>query len=63
METHPSEPFVKNGLSDLTKVKIGQEKYRIDITNDHWEKALDEGCHEREPAQMDVSSIEKTNTK
>jgi len=31
--------------------------------NDHWEKALKEGCCEREQAQMDFSSIEKTNTK
>jgi len=30
--------------------------------NDCQEKALKEGCHEREQAQMDVSSIEKTNT-
>jgi len=54
---------VKNGFSKLTEVKIGQDQHRIDIMNDHWEKALKEGCCEREQAQMDVSSIEKTNTK
>jgi len=31
--------------------------------NDHQEKALKEGYHEREQAWKDVSSIEKTNTK
>jgi len=31
--------------------------------NEHWEKALREGCHEREQAQMGVSSTEKTSTK
>jgi len=31
--------------------------------NDHWEKALREGCHEREQAQMGVSSTEKTSPK
>ena len=31
--------------------------------NDCQEKALKEGCCEREQAQMDVSSTEKTNTK
>ena len=31
--------------------------------NDYHEKALKEGCHEREQSQMDVSSTEKTNTK
>ena len=36
---------------------------RKDITNDHQEKALREGCHEREWAQMSVSSREKKNTK
>jgi len=30
---------------------------------DHWEKALREGCHEREQAQVGVFSTEKTNTK
>ena len=54
---------VKNRFSDLTKVLIGQDQYRIDIMNDHQEKALQEGCCERDQAQMDVSSIEKTNTK
>ena len=34
-----------------------------DVTNEHWEKALREGCHEREQAQTGVSSTEKTNTK
>ena len=54
---------VKNGFSDPTKVQIGQGQHRIDITNDHQEKALKEGCHERKQAQLDVCSIEKTNTK
>ena len=31
--------------------------------NDCQEKALKEGCHEREQALTDVSSTEKTNTK
>ena len=31
--------------------------------NEHWEKALREGCHEIEQAQMGVSSTGKTNTK
>ena len=31
--------------------------------NDHQGKALREGCHEREWAQIGVSSTEKTNTK
>jgi len=44
-------------------VQIGQDQHRIDIMNDHWEKALKEGCHEREQAQTDVPSTEKTNTK
>ena len=34
-----------------------------DITNDHQEEALKEGCCEIEQAWMDVSSTEKTNTK
>jgi len=39
---------VKNGLSGLTNVLIGQDTYRIDVMNDHQEKALKEGCCERE---------------
>ena len=31
--------------------------------NDHQEKAVREGCHEREWAQTGVPSTEKTNTK
>jgi len=31
--------------------------------NDCWEKALREGCCEREGAWIDVPSTEKTNTK
>jgi len=31
--------------------------------NEHQEKALKVGCHEREQAQMGVFSTEKTNTK
>ena len=31
--------------------------------HDHQEKALKEGCHEREQAQLGVSSTVKTNTK
>jgi len=54
---------VKKEFSDPTKVQIGQDQYRIDIMNDHWVKALREGCHEREQAWMDVPSTEKTNTK
>ena len=54
---------VKNGFSNPTKEQIGWDQCRKDITNDHWEKALKEGCCEREQAQTDVSSIEKTNTK
>jgi len=53
----------RTGFYDWTKVQIGQGQHRIDITNDCQEKALKEGCHERKQAQMDVSSIEKTNTK
>ena len=30
---------------------------------DNWKKDLREGCHEREQAQMGVSSTEKTSTK
>ena len=44
-------------------MKISWDRYRIDIMNDHQGKALREGCCEREQAQMDVSSIDKTNTK
>ena len=54
---------VKNGFSDPTKEQIGWDQHRKYITNDHQEKALKEGCHEREKAQMDVSSTWKTNTK
>jgi len=54
---------VKDRFSDPTKEQIGQDQCRNDITNDHQEKALKEGCHEREQAWMDVSPIEKTNTK
>ena len=54
---------VTNGFSDLTKVKIGQDQWKKDITNECQEKALREGCHEREQAWMGVSSTEKTNTK
>ena len=31
--------------------------------NEHQKKALKEGCHEREQAQMGVSPTEKTSTK
>ena len=54
---------VKNRFSNPTKVQIGQDQYRKDVMNDHWEKALREGCHEKEQAWMDTSSTEKTNTK
>ena len=54
---------MKNRFSDLTKEQIGQDRHRKDVTNDCQEKGLKEGCHEREQAQMDVSSTEKTNTK
>jgi len=56
-------PFFKNMVSDLTKVQIALGQHRIDIMNDHWKKALKEGCHEIEWAQIDVSSIKKINTK
>jgi len=55
--------FVKNVFSKLTKVQISWGQHRIDVTNDHWEKALKEGCDERKQAQMGMSLIEKTNTK
>jgi len=54
---------VKNSFSDQTKEQIGQERCRKDIMNDHQEKALKEGCCEREQALRGVSSTEKTNTK
>jgi len=54
---------VKNRFSDPTKVQIGRGWHRIDIMNDHWEKALKEGCYEGKQAWTDVSSKEKTNTK
>jgi len=40
--------FVKNRISNPTTVKIGQDQYRIDVTNYHQENALQEGCCERE---------------
>ena len=33
-------PTLKNGFANPTKVKIGQGQHRIDVKNDHWEKAL-----------------------
>ena len=57
------EGSVKNGFSDPTKVKIGQDRYGIDIMNDCQEKALKEGCHERKQAQTGVSSTVRTSTK
>ena len=54
---------VKNRFSELTKEKEGRDQQGKEITNDCQGKALKEGCHEREQAQMDVSSTEKTNTK
>jgi len=51
---------VKNRFSDLTKLQIGWDQYRVDITNGN--QALREGCHERQ-AWKDVPSTEKTNTK
>ena len=57
------KPHVKNRFSNPTKEQIGWYWCRKDVTNDHQEKALKEGCHEREQAQMDVCSTEKTNTK
>ena len=53
---------VKNRFSDLTKVQIYLDQYRIDIMNDCLGKALREGCCKREQAWMGVSSTEKTNT-
>jgi len=55
--------IVKNGVSDLTKEQTGQDQCRKEVMNDCWEKALKEGCHEREQAWRGVSSTEKTNTK
>src|SRR5882724_12446348 len=54
---------VKNGFSNLTKEQVGQDQQGKDIMNDHQAKAPREGCHEREWAQMSVSSREKNNTK
>ena len=52
---HPGlEENVKNGFYDPTKGQEGQDRQG---------KALREGCHERELAQMSVSSREKNNTK
>jgi len=42
---------------------MGQDLYRIDTMKDGQGKALREGCCEREQAQKDVPSTEKTNTK
>jgi len=53
---------VKNGFSDPTKEKRSRSA-RKDVMNDHQGKALREGCHEREWAQISVSSREKNNTK
>ena len=50
-------PNVNNGFSNLTKVQIGQDQSGKDITNEHWEKALREGCHEREQAWTHASVI------
>ena len=54
--------IVKNGFSDLTKEKEGQDRQGKDITNDHQGRALREGCHERKEAWASVSSREKKNT-
>ena len=54
---------VNNRFSVPNKVQIGQDQYRKDIMNNCQEKALKKGCCEREWAQTDVSSTEKTNTK
>ena len=48
----------KNGFSDLTKEEISQDQHRKHIMNDHQKKAIEKGCHEREEAQMGVSSID-----
>ena len=55
--------IVKNGFSILTRGQAGQDWQVKDITNDRQGKALREGCHEREWAQMSVSSRKKNNTK
>ena len=39
--------YIKNGFSDPTKEQIGWDQCRKDVMNDHQEKALKEGCHER----------------
>jgi len=54
---------VKNGFSDLNKEQEGRDWQGKDVTNDCQGKALREGCHEREWAQMSVSSREKNSTK
>jgi len=43
-----AELLVKNGFSDPTKEKVGQDWQGKDIMNDHQGKALREGCRERE---------------
>ena len=37
---HMKELLVKYGVSNLTRVQIGQDQHRIDITNECLEKAL-----------------------
>ena len=54
---------VKNRFSNPTKVQIGRDRQRKDMTNKCQEKALREGCHEREQAQTGVFPTGKTNTK
>src|SRR5882724_4547390 len=54
---------IKNGFSNLTKLKIGWDRYRKDIMNDCQGKALEEGSCERRWAQASASPREKTNTK
>jgi len=61
--TVPVSPIVKNRFSNPSKVQIGWDQQRNDVMNEHWEKALREGCCEREQAWMGVSSTEKANTK
>ena len=53
---------VKNGFSDLTKEQIGLDRCRKDVTNDHQEKALKEGCCEREWVCLQQRRLAPTKT-
>ena len=59
----PKVRSVKNWLSDLTKEQEGQDWLRNDIKIDCQGKALKEGCHEREWAQVGVFHREDKHQK